>query len=222
MNKIIYLIRHGETTSNVEKRIQGSDEILTERGRAQAELLAKRLSNYPIERIVTSTAHRAQETAAPLAAIHGLTPTCSSLFVERQHPTRIIGKHVDDPEVRAIHTEGRNHFHDPDFVYGDGEHFARFKERVLRAHNEILNMSETHIAVIAHGVFNSMFLAISQRGDALTSHELESCFNFRITNTGIGILHYGERRGWSKDEEGWTVLSWNDHAHLSPESFIAP
>ncbi len=220
MNKIIYLIRHGETTSNVEKRIQGNDEMLTERGRAQAALLATRLANYPIEHIVTSTARRAQETAAPLAVARGLTPTCSSLFVERQHPTRIIGKHIDDPEVRAIHTEGRNRFHDPDFVYEDGEHFERFKQRALCARNAILMMPETHIAVFTHGVFGSIFLAVSQRGEALTSQDMEGYFNFRLANTGISVLQYGTRQGWSKKEEAWTVLSWNDHAHLPSGSFI--
>lgn len=42
----IYLVRHGETTWNVEHRMQGhQDSALTELGVQQALLLGERLSN---------------------------------------------------------------------------------------------------------------------------------------------------------------------------------
>ena len=65
----MYLIRHGETDWNKEKRIQGRLDIpLNERGREQAEALAARLASLPLERIYTSDLGRAQETTAIIIA----------------------------------------------------------------------------------------------------------------------------------------------------------
>ena len=66
---IIYLIRHGETDWNQDKRIQGQTDIpLNARGRRQAEALAGRLSTVSLEMIYTSDLTRARETAEIIAA----------------------------------------------------------------------------------------------------------------------------------------------------------
>ncbi len=66
---IVYLIRHGETDWNREKRIQGGIDIpLNERGRQQAEALAGRLASLALEKIFTSDLGRAQETTARVVA----------------------------------------------------------------------------------------------------------------------------------------------------------
>lgn len=71
----IYLVRHGETEWNAEKRVQGwSNSPLTERGRGQAEAVAARLAALPIQAVYSSDLSRALDTAAPIAAAHGLTP----------------------------------------------------------------------------------------------------------------------------------------------------
>ena len=50
----IYLVRHGQTPWNLEKRLQGAtDNVLNETGRRQAAELAQRLAGY---RSATSTA----------------------------------------------------------------------------------------------------------------------------------------------------------------------
>ena len=57
--KTLYIIRHGETGSNVDGRFQHNTEPLTKRGEAQAEALAARLARehmrYPITKLITST-----------------------------------------------------------------------------------------------------------------------------------------------------------------------
>lgn len=60
----LYLARHGQTTWNVEHRIQGmSDSPLTKRGLQQAALLGKHLSSTPLDVIYSSSSKRAMNTA---------------------------------------------------------------------------------------------------------------------------------------------------------------
>ncbi len=64
----VYVARHGETTWNAERRIQGtSDPDLTPRGYDQSRELLKELKDRPLSAIYTSTRQRAIHTAEPLA-----------------------------------------------------------------------------------------------------------------------------------------------------------
>jgi len=74
MRRLI-LIRHGESTWNQERRIQGNlDPGLSDRGRAQAALLADRLKGRSFAGLHTSTLRRALETSAVLGTAIGLDP----------------------------------------------------------------------------------------------------------------------------------------------------
>ena len=70
----LILVRHGQTSSNISRALDtaepGAD--LTDLGRAQAAALPRVLDGTPIEAIYASTLVRTQQTAAPLAAAHGL------------------------------------------------------------------------------------------------------------------------------------------------------
>ena len=51
----VYLIRHGETAWNEEGRCQGVTDIpLTDKGRRQAQAVAKALEHIPVCRLLTS------------------------------------------------------------------------------------------------------------------------------------------------------------------------
>lgn len=61
----IYVIRHGQTPWNVEKRLQGrSDTDLNEVGRAAAIRTGKAFREVPFDLVFTSPLKRAKETAA--------------------------------------------------------------------------------------------------------------------------------------------------------------
>ncbi len=69
----LLLVRHGETTWNLERRYQGhSDPPLSARGEAQAQALANRLATTGVAGIVASPLLRAQATAQMIAARLGL------------------------------------------------------------------------------------------------------------------------------------------------------
>ena len=64
----LHLIRHGETTSNAEGRVQGHLDVpLSEHGQRQAVLLAERLAGLPIAALYGSTLQRALHTAQIVA-----------------------------------------------------------------------------------------------------------------------------------------------------------
>ena len=77
-----YLVRHGESVSNLEGRVQGQEDIeLSDLGRAQARQVAawsRSLSASPpvaqslIGEVWSSPLRRARETAAEIAAVLGL------------------------------------------------------------------------------------------------------------------------------------------------------
>lgn len=75
MNELrLVLVRHGQTPSNVigslDSRPPGPP--LTELGRQQAATVAESLAVEPVVAVYASVAVRAQETADPIAAAHGL------------------------------------------------------------------------------------------------------------------------------------------------------
>ena len=75
MRQILFLIRHGLTTWNVEHRIPGKlpGIELTDIGREQAKRLAEALALLPLSAIISSPLERAVETAEYLAQGRGLT-----------------------------------------------------------------------------------------------------------------------------------------------------
>ena len=69
----IIAIRHGETTWNVDTRIQGHLDIpLNATGRHQAARMALALKDEPIAAVYASDLTRAWETAQYLGRVHGL------------------------------------------------------------------------------------------------------------------------------------------------------
>ena len=69
----LYTARHGEATLNAGDLVCGStDAPLTEKGRAQAENLARAAGRFPIGRILASPLQRAQETAMAVSRVCGV------------------------------------------------------------------------------------------------------------------------------------------------------
>jgi len=68
MSHTIYIARHGQTTWNVEVRVQGQEDVqLSRDGYRHRRGLFYLLKDRPIQRIITSAMRRTILTAAPLA-----------------------------------------------------------------------------------------------------------------------------------------------------------
>lgn len=81
----IFLLRHGETDSNAARVVQTPDVPLSERGIAQAELLARRLAEHGVATILCSDLRRAAMTAEPLRAATGAPITFDPGLQERNY-----------------------------------------------------------------------------------------------------------------------------------------
>ena len=69
----LILVRHGQTLWNREKRAQGLSDIeLSNRGRAQADSLARSLQDQRIHAIISSPLKRALQTAGAINRFHHL------------------------------------------------------------------------------------------------------------------------------------------------------
>lgn len=69
----VFLVRHGATAWNHEKRAQGHADIeLNEDGRKQAVHVADKLSREHVDAVYASDLKRARDTGAAIAAAHGL------------------------------------------------------------------------------------------------------------------------------------------------------
>jgi broad specificity phosphatase PhoE len=79
----VHVLRHGEVhnpSGLLYGRLEGYG--LSDKGRAQAEAVADALADNDIALVVASPLQRAQETAAPIAARHGLDVTTDNDLIE--------------------------------------------------------------------------------------------------------------------------------------------
>lgn len=87
MTTLLYLVRHGETDWNAQRRIQGSTDIpLNATGRAQAASTAVLLERRRFDAVVASPLSRAYETGSIIAGHLGLAaPTTYPGLAERSY-----------------------------------------------------------------------------------------------------------------------------------------
>jgi broad specificity phosphatase PhoE len=83
MKTVVHLLRHGEVY-NPDGILYGRSTgyHLSERGQKMAERVAERIGDRDITHLVSSPLERAQETAAPLAAVRGLTVELDERVIE--------------------------------------------------------------------------------------------------------------------------------------------
>lgn len=86
MTTRLYLIRHGATQLSAEDRFAGEVNVpLSDEGRHQVEMLARRLSVQPLAAIYASPLERTLETARVIAAPHAITVTAAEGLKEISH-----------------------------------------------------------------------------------------------------------------------------------------
>lgn len=126
------VIRHGQTTWNVEGRMQGQlDSPLTDMGREQAAALSNYLNLDDYDAILTSPIGRAYETARILKGDHSIPIIKENALAEMN-----IGKWQGmlHTEVKELHGELHHNFWEEPHLYKTdelgGEDFSDIVKRV--------------------------------------------------------------------------------------------
>jgi broad specificity phosphatase PhoE len=159
---LIRLARHGESEGNFAGSLQGSrfDTPLSARGRRQAEALAIRLADEGIDAVWSSPMVRAKETAAIVAAPHGISLSIDADLVEFDWGIW-SGRPFDgalEQEVSAV--RGRWRAGETDLAPSGGESPALVAIRGGRFLERLAATGTRAPLVVAHGRFNRILMAL--------------------------------------------------------------
>ena len=149
----VYLVRHGETQWNAERRIQGqSDSPLTEKGEKQARQVAERAKALGITHIISSDLGRTRQTAEIIAGVCGcdiiLEPRLRELdmgVLERRHIDSLT---AEEEGWRRQLVNGTDEGRIP-----DGESMQELSERMHAALATCLQLPEgSRPLLVSHGM----------------------------------------------------------------------
>jgi broad specificity phosphatase PhoE len=194
----IFFVRHGESVFNGQNRIQGhSDSGLSERGRRQAEKVARRLSRFSFKKVYSSDLGRALTTCKTITAAAGkIGGGGQPQRITLDARLREIGlgewEGLSTDEVNARYRRGYDRWLvSPSRMKVPGaERVHEFHARVRTRVEQIMNAHrEGPILVVTHGGVIA----------SLLSHWLKSSFdhtllNLRIDNTSVTVVEKNPQR----------------------------
>lgn len=200
MTRII-LIRHGETTWNIEGRYQGQEDTpLSEKGIRQGHLAAAALKDIPIDICISSPLSRAADTCRFCAEMHGLPVQTDIRLTEINHG-KWEGQYVD--EIQSLYPKEFLlwHTHPEQVQMPEGENLEDVRRRVRNAFD---GMARTYdgktILVAAHDAVNKVILC------DLIGAGLDHFWQIKQDNTCINVLEC--------DHDTWRIVLMNSTAHM--------
>ena len=199
----LYLVRHGQTTFNAERRIQGQMESeLTDEGRAQAELLRNKLKEVGFDALYVSPMQRTRETARILTRGFGLTPVYDDSLKE------ILmgdwqGRLVEDLEKEyAVELDVFWH-HPENFHRPSCETYEQLRRRASHAMEEIVKKHPNRkVLVVTHGaLLKTLYTYFKYQ----SIHEIANAPHPH--STGLSVVE--------KKDGVWTIWEWDNYEHLN-------
>jgi 2,3-bisphosphoglycerate-dependent phosphoglycerate mutase len=200
----IIAIRHGETSWNVDTRIQGQLDIpLSANGRWQAERLAEALRDEPIKAIYASDLVRAWETAEYVSRATGVALTKEIGLRERGFGD-FEGKTFAEIEALLPDQSMRWRRRDPDFAPNGGESLVALRARVVEAAQRLAAQHPgEQIALVGHGGVMDVLYRCATRLD------IQAPRTWTLGNAAINRLL------WTP--EGFALVGWADTHHLDED-----
>ncbi|EOC1298927.1 2,3-diphosphoglycerate-dependent phosphoglycerate mutase GpmB [Cronobacter dublinensis] len=202
----VYLVRHGETQWNAERRIQGqSDSPLTEKGEHQAMQVAQRAKALGITHIISSDLGRTRRTAEIIAQGCGCDVILDARLrelnmgiLERRHLDTL----TDEEEGwRRQLVNGT-----PDGRIPQGESMQEVSDRMHGALNACLELPEgSRPLLVSHGMALGCLVSTILGLPAYAERRL------RLRNCSISRVDYQESP-WLAS--GWVVETAGDVSHL--------
>lgn len=207
MKQTLLIIRHGQSTWNVEHRLPGQlpGVALTEEGRKQAERLADALKILPISAVISSPLERARETAKYLIHERNLELRFEPDLMDTDvgpWSGQVIGDlSKNDPAWKA-------YVKDPTVAPEGIETFPQVQQRVVAAVDRWLRQEDigAYPAFVAHADVIKLLLAHYMHLDAARAGGL------LIDNASVSIVEIDKEDparvvaiGWSP-RPGWLKL----------------
>ncbi|MDI7385290.1 2,3-diphosphoglycerate-dependent phosphoglycerate mutase GpmB [Cronobacter dublinensis] len=202
----VYLVRHGETQWNAERRIQGqSDSPLTEKGEHQAMQVAQRAKALGITHIISSDLGRTRRTAEIIAQGCGCDVILDARLreldmgiLERRHLDTLTDEEEGWRRQLVNGTPGGR--------IPQGESMQEVSDRMHGALNACLELPEgSRPLLVSHGMALGCLVSTILGLPAYAERRL------RLRNCSISRVDYQESP-WLAS--GWVVETAGDVSHL--------
>ena len=206
-----YLIRHGQSRSNHEGRVQGRADVeLSALGLQQAQTMAawSQTLSEPIDEIWSSPLQRAVETARPIAAALDLPVRISDDLCEL-HAGIFQGHLWADLERQFPEAVARWRSGDADYAIPGGESRAALAARGRAALEALGARPVRGMIVVAHGgVLTAALGSLLGRTHPLLAAAAERPFTKlpALDNCSVSTLRW----------PGPELVAFNDTTHLAP------
>ena len=201
----IIALRHGETTWNVDTRIQGHLDIpLNDTGHWQGSRLGQALAEEGIAAVYASDLRRAWETAQYVARAAG-APLQPETGLRERGFGRFEGRTFAEIEQDSPEDARRWRQRDPHFAPEGGETLTELSARVLAAAERLAARHPGElIALVGHGGVMDVLYRAATRLD------LQAARTWHLGNAAINRLL------WTP--QGFSLVGWGDTGHLSPDT----
>lgn len=202
----VYLVRHGETVWNAERRIQGqSDSPLTALGEQQAMQVAQRVKTLGITHIIASDLGRTQRTAEIIAQVCGCDVVLDSRLreldmgvLERRHLASLT---EEEEGWRRRLVNGT-----PDGRIPQGESMQEASERMHGALNACRELpAGSRPLLVSHGMVLGCLVSTILGLPPYAERRL------RLRNCSLSRVDY-QQSPWLAP--GWVVEMAGDISHL--------
>jgi broad specificity phosphatase PhoE len=204
-----YLVRHGQSVSNSEGRVQGREDVpLSPLGVQQATTLSEwsRGIACEIEELWSSPLERARATAAPIAAALGLELRICDQLAEL-HAGIFQGHLWADLETRFPEAVARWRSGDADYAIPGGESRAQLAARGRAALEMLAARDVRGMIVVAHGgILTAALGGLLGRRHPLLAAAAERPFTKlpALDNCSVSVLEW----------PGPELRAFNDTEHL--------
>lgn len=210
----LLLVRHGQTTGNVDRRLQGSEDPLTPLGQRQARELASYLAGRGDGAALYASPYvRARETAHAVGEALRLDPILRPGLAELD-VGKAAGYRFDDWAEKFPEETERFRTGGVDYQWPGGESGRQLGERTAREMDRIVEEhrgEEGSVIVVSHGGALAWMLVhlLREPGDEWPSEHL-NLDNCSVTEVEV------------RDDSPAVVLRRNYTEHLTPDPDVEP
>lgn len=199
--KKLYLVRHGQTTWNLEKRTQGNkDSDLTPLGIKQAEILSHRLQNIELDAIFCSPLKRAYLTAEIIAKKQNIEYTLDDRLREINFG---LWEGLTEEEIIQNYPDNfklwRDQPHMAEIPNGETIEIAQ-KRMIDFVNSNILESDKKSFLVVSHSVTIRLLLL------HILSMDLKHYYKLKQDNCAINLIELRTN--------GPVLIKYNDTCHM--------